>query len=76
MDFAPWRSLQVKACKFWQGKVLAKRHPLLLFRLVGVLLFRLEERAFDSLLLKEPPRNTRLISHSPLKTYLTKKPFP
>ncbi len=33
---------------FWQGKVLAGRKPLLLFRFVGTLLLRLEERTFDA----------------------------
>ena len=39
--------------------MLAKRNPLLLFRLDGVLLLRLAERALIALLFHEPPRNTR-----------------
>jgi len=76
MDFAPRHAPQIEPCEFWLGKVLARRNPLLLFRLSGVLLLRLAERVFLALLLKDPPRNTRLIFHSPLKGYSTKKSFP
>lgn len=34
---------------------------MLLFRLSGVFLFRLEERVFLALLFHEPPRRTRLL---------------
>ena len=44
--------------------VLAKRKPLLLFRLDGVLLLRLAERALFALLFHEPPRNTRFDTRS------------
>ena len=40
--------------------VLAKRKPMLLFRLVGVFLLRFAERRFCGLLFHEPPRLTRL----------------
>jgi hypothetical protein len=39
--------------------VLAKRKPLLLFRLVGLFLLRLAERSLLGLLFQEPPRRTR-----------------
>jgi hypothetical protein len=39
--------------------VLAKRKPLLLFRFVGLFLFRFAERRFSGLLFQEPPRRTR-----------------
>jgi len=39
------------------------RKPLLLFRLSGVFLFRLAERAFWELLFQDPPRNTRFPRH-------------
>jgi hypothetical protein len=39
--------------------VLAKRKPMLLFRLVGVFLLRFAERRFCGLLFQEPPRRTR-----------------
>ena len=39
--------------------VLAKRKPLLLFRLSGLFLLRLAERRFCGLLFQEPPRRTR-----------------
>jgi hypothetical protein len=39
--------------------VLAKRKPLLLFRLVGLFLLRFAERRFSGLLFQEPPRRTR-----------------
>jgi len=39
--------------------VLAKRNPLLLFRLVGLFLLRFAERRFSGLLFQEPPRRTR-----------------
>ena len=47
LDFAPRHAPQVSPCGFRQGKVLAKRNPLLLLRFVGTLLLRLEERTFD-----------------------------
>jgi hypothetical protein len=47
LDFAPWHAPQVLSCGFRQGKVLAGRKPLLLFRVVGTLLLRLAERTFD-----------------------------
>jgi hypothetical protein len=46
-----WRTLPVS--------VLAKRKPLLLFRLVGLFLLRLAERNLLGLLFQEPPRRTR-----------------
>ncbi len=45
MDFAPWHALLVSPSEFRQGKVLATRKPLLLFRLSGWLL-RSAEAAF------------------------------
>ncbi len=42
-----------------ESPVLANRNPLLLFRLEGVLLLRLAERALIALLFHDPPRNTR-----------------
>ncbi len=39
---------RMKACGFWQGKVLAARNPTLLLRLVGRFLLRLAERTFDA----------------------------
>jgi hypothetical protein len=39
--------------------VLAKRKPMLLFRLVAVFLLRVAERRFRGLLFQEPPRTTR-----------------
>ena len=48
LDFAPWHTPQESPCGFWQGKVLAKRKPLLLFRFAGTLLLRLAERTFDA----------------------------
>ena len=39
--------------------VLARRNPLLLFRLPGELLLRLAARKFLALLFQEPPRRTR-----------------
>ena len=39
--------------------VLERRKPLLLFRLSGLLLFRLAERQFLALLFQLPPRFTR-----------------
>jgi hypothetical protein len=48
LDFAPWHAPQVSPGGFWQGKVLAGRKPLLLFRFVGTLLLRLAERTFDA----------------------------
>ena len=44
----PWPAPQGNACGFWQGKVLAGRKPLLLFRYAGALLLRLAERTFDA----------------------------
>jgi len=41
--------------------VLAKRNPLLLFRLSGLFLLRLAERKFAGLLFQEPPRSTRFL---------------
>jgi hypothetical protein len=48
LDFAPWHAPQEHAGGFWQGKVLAGRKPLLLFRFAGTLLLRLAERTFDA----------------------------
>ena len=39
--------------------VLARRKPMLLFRLSAVFLLRFAERAFSGLLFQEPPRSTR-----------------
>ena len=48
-------------------RVLANRNPLLLFRLDGVLLLRLADRALFALLFHEPPRNTRFdVTPSPV----------
>jgi len=48
MDFAPWHAPPVSPGEFRQGKVLARRKPLLLLRFVGTLLLRFEERTFDA----------------------------
>ncbi len=48
LDFAPWHAPQVSRCGFRHGKVLDGRNPLLLFRFVGTLLLRLDERTFDA----------------------------
>jgi hypothetical protein len=48
LDFAPWHAPPVLPGGFWQGKVLAGRNPLLLFRFAGALLLRWAERMFDA----------------------------
>ena len=44
--------------------MLAKRKPVLLFRLSGVFLLRLADRLLFGLLFQEPPRSTRRGSES------------
>lgn len=81
MDFAPWHAPLVnrrnsKQGEFRQGKVLATRKPLLLLRLSGWLLLRFAERAFDVLLLNEPPRKTRLLIRCPAEDCLIQQAAP
>ena len=40
LDFAPWHTPRVSPRGFGQGKVLAKRKPMFVFRFVGRLLLR------------------------------------
>src|SRR5437868_4670843 len=68
LDFAPWHAPRGRIARgFRPGeplvrrKVLAGRKPLLWLRFAGSLLLRLDERAFNTLLLNEPPRNRRLL---------------
>ena len=48
----------ITAREISSGALLAQRKPTLLLRLSGVLLLRLETRAFRALLFHEPPRTT------------------
>jgi hypothetical protein len=52
--------------------VLARRKPVLLSRLFGLLLLRLATRTFCGLLFHDPPRNTRLepLAERPNRYYL------
>jgi len=54
--------------------VFAHRAPMLLLRLVGVLLLRFATRKFDALLLKFPPRITRLEAPSSTPKALHQRP--
>jgi hypothetical protein len=50
---------------------------LLLFRLCGLLLFRLAERVFDALLFQLPPRLTRFVpEEGPVVYSITETPRP
>ena len=59
------QSLDARTDRPIRGSVLARRKPRLLFRFVGVFLFRLAERRFCGLLFQEPPRLTRLALWDP-----------
>ncbi len=48
---------------------LARRKPLLLFRLSGLFLLRFAERTLLGLLFHEPPRNTRSPPYGPFPTF-------
>ncbi len=59
------QSLDARIDRPIRWSVLARRKPRLLFRFVGVFLFRLAERRFCGLLIQEPPRLTRLALWDP-----------